>query len=78
MGKIDVKKAVKEEKKTRSYKHGQNIWEKLYIWGEIPHYGKFRFLFSRVFLLLLTKISFLGDWAPGYNSMNFWHYSELS
>ena len=70
--KIDVKKAAEGEKKTRGYKHGQGIWEKVSIWGEMPHHGKFWLLFSRSLLLVLTKFSFLGwDWAPGYNSMKF-------
>ena len=41
--------------------------------------GKVQFLFSRSLLLVLTKLSFLGeDWALGYNSMKFGHYFQLS
>ena len=58
--KIDVKKAAEGEKKTRGYKHGQGIWEKLSIWGEMPHHGKFWLLFSRSLLLVLTKFLFWG------------------
>ena len=39
---------------------------------------KFNFCFQGV-LLVLTKFSFWEeDWTLGYNSMQFWHYSELS
>ena len=41
--------------------------------------GKVQFLFSMSILLVSTKFSFCeGDWVLGYNSMKFWHYSELS
>ena len=34
--------------------------------------GKIQFLFLRVFLPVLAKLSFwAGDWALGYNSLNF-------
>ena len=41
--------------------------------------GKVQFLFSRSLLLVFTKFTFwTEDWVLGYNSVKFWHYSELS
>ena len=50
----------------------------VFMWNSVLR-EKFDFYFQGVFLLVLTKFSFWEeDWAIGYNSMEFWHYSELS
>ena len=44
-----------------------------------PTAGKVSLLFSKSFLLVLTKISFWhGDWALGYHSMEFRHFPNIS
>ena len=62
-----------------NYKYGQNIWENPSFHVKKRSTGKVQFLFSRRLLLVLTKFSIWeGDWALGYYSIKFWHYSELS
>ena len=57
-----------------------NIFEKnssFHVKQHTP--GKVQFLFSSSLLLVLAIFSFGdGDWALGYNYMNFGHCSELS
>ena len=56
----------------KNYNHGQNIWEKLKFSCEIVHYGKC--------WISIFKESFasIDNWALGYNSTKFRHYSQLS
>ena len=41
--------------------------------------GKVELLFLGNFLLVLTKFAFLeGEWGPGYHSMRFRHFPNIS
>ena len=65
-------------KKVFSHNHWQNVWDKLYT-SEIANYGKSSISIFPKFLLALIKFSFWEeDWAPGYNSIQFWYFLDTS
>ena len=59
-----------------SYKHGQNIWDKLYLSLELLHYEEI--YFSTVFVALAKVLIWEEDWVLVYNSMKYWDFPDFS